>query len=121
MKWATVTIAFGALVASLLLFTKLGAEFIPTLDEGDFAMQMTLPAGSSLTESIRLTNEAERILTTKFHVNGMGDQEFSAVVVSIGQNVSQTNRSVEIYARITKNNPDFRPGLYVTARFLKNK
>jgi len=56
-----------------------------------------------------------------FHVNGMGDQEFSAVVVSIGQNVSQTNRSVEIYARITKNNPDFRPGLYVTARFLKNK
>jgi len=77
MKWATVTIAFGALVASLLLFTKLGAEFIPTLDEGDFAMQMTLPAGSSLTESIRLTNEAERILTTKFH-------EVKHVVAKIG-------------------------------------
>jgi cobalt-zinc-cadmium resistance protein CzcA len=76
-KWTTVIVAFGAMLASLLLFTKLGAEFIPTLDEGDFAMQMTLPAGSSLSESIRLTNQAEKILTTKFH-------EVKHVVAKIG-------------------------------------
>lgn len=63
---ATVASAFGLLAAALLLFTRLGAEFIPTLDEGDFAMQMTLPAGSSLTESIRISEEAERVLKDKF-------------------------------------------------------
>ena len=41
-KWRTVIVAFSALIGSLFLFTRLGAEFIPTLDEGDFAMQMTL-------------------------------------------------------------------------------
>ena len=39
--WGTIAASFVALLLSLLLFTKLGAEFIPTLDEGDFAMQMT--------------------------------------------------------------------------------
>ena len=50
----TIGIAFAMLAASILLFTRLGAEFIPTLDEGDFAMQMTLPAGSSLSQSIEI-------------------------------------------------------------------
>ena len=52
--WGTIACSFAALAVSLFLFTRLGAEFIPTLDEGDFAMQMTLPAGSSLTHSIFL-------------------------------------------------------------------
>src|SRR5574344_1114093 len=76
-KWPTVFIAIGALIISLFIFGKLGAEFIPTLDEGDFAMQMTLPAGSSLTESIKLTNQAEAILTGKF-------PEVKHVVAKIG-------------------------------------
>lgn len=63
---ATILTAFTLLAASLLLFTRLGAEFIPTMDEGDFAMQMTLPAGSSLSESIRLSGEAEKTLLDNF-------------------------------------------------------
>lgn len=74
---ATVATAFVALALSLFLFTRLGAEFIPTLDEGDFAMQMTLPAGSSLTESIEVSKEAERILKTEF-------PEIKHVVAKIG-------------------------------------
>lgn len=65
-KWGTVAAAFAALAFSLFLFTRLGAEFIPTLDEGDFAMQMTLPAGSSLSESIAVSDEAEKVLKEKF-------------------------------------------------------
>ncbi|MDH6359079.1 CusA/CzcA family heavy metal efflux RND transporter [Parabacteroides sp. PF5-9] len=64
--WITLGTAFIALAASLFLFTRLGAEFIPTLDEGDFAMQMTLPAGSSLSRSIELSTEAEKTLLAKF-------------------------------------------------------
>ncbi len=74
---ATVAAAFLALAFSLFLFTKLGAEFIPTLDEGDFAMQMTLPAGSSLTESIEVSGLAQKILKEKF-------PEIKHVVAKIG-------------------------------------
>jgi Putative silver efflux pump len=59
-KWSTVLAALSAFFVSIFLFTRLGAEFIPTLDEGDFAMQMTLPAGSSLSQSIEVSNEAEK-------------------------------------------------------------
>ena len=64
--WPTVGAAFALLAASLLLFTRLGAEFIPTLDEGDFAMQMTLPPGSSLTSSINMSLKAEKIRKKEF-------------------------------------------------------
>lgn len=75
--WITTCTAFGALIVSLFLFTRLGAEFIPTLDEGDFAMQMTLPAGSSLTRSIELSNQAEKALMDQF-------PEIKHVVAKIG-------------------------------------
>ncbi len=75
--WKTIGAAFAMLAASLFLFTRLGAEFIPTLDEGDFAMQMTLPAGSSLTQSIDISLNAEKVLKDRF-------PEIKHVVAKIG-------------------------------------
>lgn len=75
--WGTIVCSFAALAVSLFLFTRLGAEFIPTLDEGDFAMQMTLPAGSSLTHSIELSKQAEETLMKNF-------PEIKHVVAKIG-------------------------------------
>lgn len=75
--WGTISVSFIAFLLSLLLFTKLGAEFIPTLDEGDFAMQMTLPAGSSLSKSIEVSLEAEKRLKERF-------PEIKHVVAKIG-------------------------------------
>jgi len=51
---------------SLYLFNRMGAEFIPTLEEGDIAMQQTIKPGSSLEESIKTTSLAEQILKDKF-------------------------------------------------------
>ncbi len=51
---------------SIWSFTKLGGEFIPTLDEGDLAMQMTVPTGSSLSQSIATATKAEKILMDNF-------------------------------------------------------
>lgn len=76
-SWGTVAVAVAAFIGSLMLFTRLGAEFIPTLDEGDFAMQMTLPAGSSLTRSIAVSEQAEQILMENF-------PEIKHVVAKIG-------------------------------------
>jgi len=76
-RWQTVCTAFAALIGSIFLFTRLGAEFIPTLDEGDFAMQMTLPAGSSLSESIEVSKLAQKALMDEF-------PEIKHVVAKIG-------------------------------------
>jgi cobalt-zinc-cadmium resistance protein CzcA len=75
--WKTIGMAFIAFLASILLFTQLGAEFIPTLDEGDFDTQMTLPTGSSLSQSIELSSKAQKILLEKF-------PEVKHVVAKIG-------------------------------------
>ncbi len=64
-------------VASLFLFTRLGAVFVPSLEEGDLAMQMTLPPGSSLNESIKMSTKAEQILLDNF-------PEVKTVVSKIG-------------------------------------
>ena len=55
----------------------------------------------------------------QFRVNGMGTQTFNGTVVSIGQKVDETNRSLEVYASIKEENVQFRPGMYVTAHIQK--
>jgi len=62
---------------SAYTFSRMGAEFIPSLEEGDLAMQITLPPGSSLNESIKISTQAEKILLEKF-------PEVKSVVSKIG-------------------------------------
>jgi cobalt-zinc-cadmium resistance protein CzcA len=53
-------------VGSLWIFFTLGAEFIPTLDEGDFAVETRILAGSSLSESVETVTKASEILLREF-------------------------------------------------------
>ena len=59
---AILTGAVALFVVSVYVFNGLGAEFVPTLEEGDLAMQQTIKAGSSLDESINSSTRAEAIL-----------------------------------------------------------
>ena len=45
---------------------NLGAEFIPSLDEGDFAVEVRLMTGSSLSETVETTGKASKILMDRF-------------------------------------------------------
>jgi len=65
-KWLTVTSTIIVFVFSLIIFTRLGAEFVPTLEEGDIAMQQSVKPGSSLQESIHTSSMAEKILLENF-------------------------------------------------------
>lgn len=56
----------GIWLISLLIFSEMGSEFVPTLQEGDIAMQMSIQPGSSLKESILTTTKAEKILKENF-------------------------------------------------------
>lgn len=47
-------------------FSRMGGEFIPSLDEGDIAMQALLRPGSSLTESIEQSKKMEKIVLENF-------------------------------------------------------
>ncbi|MTB50138.1 CusA/CzcA family heavy metal efflux RND transporter [Lewinella sp. W8] len=44
------------------LFSVLGAEFVPTLDEGDFVIQPVLKTGTPLSETVNITTKIEAIL-----------------------------------------------------------
>lgn len=54
--------AFGLLVITAFLYTRMGGEFVPTLDEGDFVIQPVLKTGTSLSKTIEATTRMERIL-----------------------------------------------------------
>jgi len=60
---AAVLILFGSAVYVL---TTLGGEFIPALEEGDFAVDTRVLTGSSLTTTIENTQKAAHILKTRF-------------------------------------------------------
>jgi len=58
--------ALVLLIVSVLVFNRLGGEFIPELDEGDFATNVMIRQGSNLTQSINVGNELEKILLENF-------------------------------------------------------
>ena len=58
--------AVGLLLFSIVIFTRMGGEFIPTLDEGDFVIQPVLKTGTSLTKTIATTTKIEQIILKNF-------------------------------------------------------
>lgn len=61
-----IAIAVALLISGGFLFTRMGAEFIPKLDEGDFAFQAFLKPGTSLTEVIKTSTRLEQIVLENF-------------------------------------------------------
>lgn len=58
--------AIGLLAMAIVLFTTMGGEFIPTLDEGDFVIQPVLKTGTSLSKTIETTTKIEKIILKNF-------------------------------------------------------
>ncbi|MGJ5642704.1 CusA/CzcA family heavy metal efflux RND transporter [Formosa sp. S-31] len=54
------------LLGSIWLFSTMGGEFVPTLDEGDFVIQPVLKTGTSLDQTIAITTKIEKILLDNF-------------------------------------------------------
>ena len=61
LTFAGVLVVFCALVG-----TKLGSEFVPSLNEGDFAIQALRIPGTSLTQSVEMQKQLEARLKAKF-------------------------------------------------------
>jgi len=62
----TIVIALVLFVGSLITFKYLGAEFIPSLDEGNFAVEMRVLTGSSLSQTIEAAQKSAKVLKDNF-------------------------------------------------------
>jgi cobalt-zinc-cadmium resistance protein CzcA len=56
----------GLFVVSVFVLTTLGGEFIPALEEGDFAVDTRVLTGSNINTTIASTQKAAHILKTQF-------------------------------------------------------
>ncbi len=61
-KYIIVSSSAVLLGIALVLFMRMGGEFIPQLQEGDYAFHCILPPGSSLSQSIETSMQAARII-----------------------------------------------------------
>jgi cobalt-zinc-cadmium resistance protein CzcA len=61
-----VGIVIGLFTLSLIVLTTLGGEFIPALEEGDFAVETRVLTGTSLQGSLEACLKAEKILLARF-------------------------------------------------------
>jgi len=62
-KKTVLGLAGALLLAVTFLFTRMGGEFVPTLDEGDFVIQPVLKTGTSLSNTVIATTRIETILS----------------------------------------------------------
>ncbi len=60
---ASMAALFGV---SIWVFGRLGGEFIPNLEEGDFAAEISMAQGTSLSQMVKTTSMAEKILKEQF-------------------------------------------------------
>ena len=63
-KMMTVTLAVVIVVLSGLLTTRMGSEFVPTLNEGDIALHAIRIPGTSLTTAVEMQYELEQKIKT---------------------------------------------------------
>ena len=64
LRYVVVPVAVAAFVGSLVLFGRLGQEFIPTLDEHDLLIQPIRIPSISLTQATRMQFQVEKTLRT---------------------------------------------------------
>lgn len=73
----TISAAFGLFIFALFVLSRLGGEFIPALEEGDFAVDTRVLTGSNLNTTVEFTQKAASILLDRF-------PEVEKVVTKIG-------------------------------------
>lgn len=61
-----ITAAVAMFCVSAVAFKFLGGEFIPSLEEGDFAVEMSMAQGTSLTQMVESCTKAEQLLKKNF-------------------------------------------------------
>jgi len=107
-RWATILVALAVLLASVWPASKLGTEFMPTLNEGTlFYMPTTLP-GLSITKAAQLVQTQDKIIKSF--------PEVESVFGKAGRASTATDPApTEMFETVINLKPesDWRPGMTV--------
>lgn len=83
-KTAFVVATVVLFTLSMMVFSRMGGEFIPTLEEGDLALHQILPPGSSLSQSVATSKIIQKKLMEEY-------PEIVDVVTKIGSSEIPTD------------------------------
>lgn len=84
-KFKVVLIALAFFIGGLFLFTMLGKEFLPTLDEGDFAVDTRVLTGSSLNHMVEMAQKSAALILKEY------PDEVEKVVIKAGSSEIPTD------------------------------
>lgn len=84
-KFIVIASAVGLLIVTVVIFLRMGGEFLPTLEEGDFAVETRVLTGSSLSYTVDAATKAAGVLLREF------PDEVKEVVGKIGSSEIPTD------------------------------
>ncbi len=84
-KKKVLLIAITIFGLSILVFTNMGSEFIPSLDEGDFAVETRVSTGSSVSHTVDAVDKASELLLKEY------PDEIKEIVGKIGSSEIPTD------------------------------
>jgi cobalt-zinc-cadmium resistance protein CzcA len=84
-KFIVVSSAVVLMAISIVLFLRMGGEFLPTLEEGDFAVETRTLSGSSLSYTVEAAQKAAAVLLKEY------PDEIKEVVGKIGSSEIPTD------------------------------
>lgn len=85
MKLIVVASSIGLLLITFFIFSRMGGEFLPTLEEGDFAVETRVLTGSSLSYTVDAATKGAEVILREF------PDEVKEVVGKIGSSEIPTD------------------------------
>ncbi len=103
---ATIAIAVLALAGAVVIFGRIGAEFVPQLDEGDLLVEVRRLPGVALTESVAMDTRIQRELLKLPEVQHAVSKTGAPELATDPMGIEQTDTYIALKPRA-----EWRPGL----------
>ncbi|WAS96226.1 efflux RND transporter permease subunit [Nannocystis punicea] len=105
-RWLTMTVGVAALAAGVAVFGRLGAQFVPQLDEGDLLIEARRMPGTALSTSVATSQRIERALREIPEIVHVVSRTGSPEIATDPMGVEQS----DVYVQL-KDRDAWRPGL----------
>jgi len=98
-RWATLSVGVAALAGAFVVAGKLGAEFMPQLDEGSLLIEARRLPSSSLTESVQTALRLEKALMKIPEVTGVVSRTGAPEVATDPMGLEQSDVYISLVPR----------------------
>ena len=98
-RWITVGTGVLLLVSAVVLFTRIGAEFVPQLDEGDILVEVRRLPGVSLGESVATDARIQKALLTLPEITHVVSKTGAPALATDPMGIEQTDAYISLKDR----------------------